>query len=105
MASLDSGKLIKHALNQTRLMFESDSEVSTIDLNLLENLNTNQSLNYIKLEQELSALETNAGLFSQAARDLRDILSALDAVDLLVVKLGHITNELHGWTKDLAKRA
>lgn len=56
----DTPRLVHNALNLTSQIVESDTEVSIIDLNLLENLNTNQSLNYIKLEQTLNSLEKNA---------------------------------------------
>lgn len=53
-------KLVHHGLSLASKLIETDTEVSTIDLNLLENLNTNQSLNYIKLEEKLNALEKNS---------------------------------------------
>lgn len=56
----DSTRLVGNSLNLLSKLVESDTEVSTIDLNLIENLNTNQSLNYIKLEQRLNNLEKNA---------------------------------------------
>lgn len=56
----DSTKHIGNSLNVLSKLVESDTEVSTIDLNIIENLNTNQSLNYIKLEQKLDNLENNA---------------------------------------------
>jgi len=56
----DSTKYIGNSLNVLSKLVESDTEISTIDLNIIENLNTNQSLNYIKLEQQLNKLEDNA---------------------------------------------
>lgn len=56
----DSTKYIGNSLNVLSRLVESDTEISTIDLNIIENLNTNQSLNYIKLEQQLNKLENNA---------------------------------------------
>lgn len=56
----DTAKLVNHGLNTLSKLMESDTEISTIDLNLLENLNTNQSLNYIKLELKLNALEKDS---------------------------------------------
>lgn len=60
MTLKDSGKLIHHGLNNLLKLIDNDTEISTVDLNLLENLNTNQSLNYIKLEQKLSSLDKNS---------------------------------------------
>lgn len=57
--SKDTPKLVEHALTTLSKVIESDTNISTIDLNLLENLNTNQSLNYIKLENNLNDLEAN----------------------------------------------
>ena len=57
--SKDTPKLVEQALTTLSKVVESDTNVSTIDLNLLENLNTNQSLNYIKLENNLNELEAN----------------------------------------------
>ena len=56
----DSTRYIGNSLNILSKLVESDTEISTIDLNIIENLNTNQSLNYIKLEQKLDNLEDNA---------------------------------------------
>ena len=56
----DSTRYIGNSLNVLSKLVEADTEISTIDLNIIENLNTNQSLNYIKLEQKLNNLEYNA---------------------------------------------
>lgn len=61
----ETNKLINHSLNLTSKLIESDTNVSIIDLNMLENLNTNQSLNYIKLEQNLNQLELNSNHLKQ----------------------------------------
>lgn len=61
----ETPKLINRALNVASKLVESDTNVSTIDLNMLENLNTNQSLNYIKLEKNLDQLELNANQLQQ----------------------------------------
>lgn len=58
--SKETPKLINNALKITSKLVESDTNISTIDLNLLENLNTNQSLNYIKLEKNMNEIEANA---------------------------------------------
>lgn len=65
MALKDTAKLISHALTTLSNVIEADTDISTIDLNLLENLNTNQSLNYIKLEQNLNVLEKDAERLEQ----------------------------------------
>lgn len=67
----DTPKLIANALQLTSQIVESDTEVSLIDLNLLENLNTNQSLNYIKLEQMLDSLEHDAEARKQQSTYLK----------------------------------
>jgi chemotaxis protein CheY-P-specific phosphatase CheC len=65
MALKDTAKLISHGLTSLSNVIETDTDISTIDLNLLENLNTNQSLNYIKLEQNLNVLEKDAERLEQ----------------------------------------
>lgn len=60
--SKETPKLIHHALNTASKLVDSDTSISTIDLNLLENLNTNQSLNYLKLEKNLDDIESNIKL-------------------------------------------
>lgn len=60
--SKETPKLIHHALNTASKLIDSDTGISTIDLNLLENLNTNQSLNYLKLEKNLDEAESNIKL-------------------------------------------
>lgn len=55
-----TAKLTSHALDLATKIVENDTDATTVDLNLLENLNTNQSLNYIKLEQSLSSLDTSS---------------------------------------------
>ena len=47
--SKDTPKLVNHGLNALSQLIESDNYALLVDLNLIENLNTNQSLNYIKL--------------------------------------------------------
>lgn len=58
--SKESTRIINQSLDVLSRLVESDTNVSIIDLNLLENLNTNQSLNYIKLEKELEQIEENS---------------------------------------------
>lgn len=60
MSLKDSGKLTTNALHLLSRLMDLDTDVLTVDLNLLENLNTNQSLNYIKLEEKLDTLEKNS---------------------------------------------
>lgn len=59
----DTNRLINQSLNIISRIVDNDTEATTIDLNLLENLNTNQSLNYIKLERNLTDLERNCYSF------------------------------------------
>ncbi|WLF77504.1 hypothetical protein PVL30_001222 [Lodderomyces elongisporus] len=58
--SKESTRIINQSLDVLSRLVESDTNVSIIDLNLLENLNTNQSLNYIKLEKELEQIKENS---------------------------------------------
>ena len=53
----DSSQLISNSFFLLSQLMDSDTEAAVVDLNLLENLNTNQSLNYIKLDQYFTDLE------------------------------------------------
>lgn len=64
----DTNRLISQSLNIVSRIVENDTEATTIDLNLLENLNTNQSLNYIKLERNLTEIEKNCSSFENLGK-------------------------------------
>lgn len=105
MALRDSARLISHALNLTSQLVESDTEVSTIDLNLLENLNTNQLLNYIKLEQGLNSIEKNACHLTQLTNEFRAYQKQLEHIEQQVDAIAGITKELDVWSKELENKA
>lgn len=106
MALNDSLKLIAHALSSFKKVIEADTDVSTLDLNLLENLNTNQFLNYIKLVQDISTLEAESekaelldAEFKLLLDDLSHIEKQLDTLNQLgreaLVVVEHLEKE-HG---------
>ncbi|CUM68238.1 uncharacterized protein PRCAT00005959001 [Priceomyces carsonii] len=64
----DVSKLVHHSLNTLTQLVESDTEITLIDLNLIENLNTNQSLNYINLEQSFVILDKDAKNLEQMSK-------------------------------------
>lgn len=98
----DTTRLIRHALNQSLKLVESDTEVSTIDVNLLSNLNTNQSLNYIKLEQHLNSLEQDSKHMLAMDTELLLLVKDLDHIEKQVDALCEITAELDLWSKEVA---
>uniref|UniRef100_A0A0L0P497 Uncharacterized protein n=1 Tax=Candidozyma auris TaxID=498019 RepID=A0A0L0P497_CANAR len=99
----DTQKLAGYALNQAVKLMESDTQVSTIDMNLLVNLNTNQSLNYIKLEQDLNEIEESTKK-SQALQEEFELLRLdLNHIERQVDVMSEIIKELDGWTKELEK--
>ncbi|KAF3989020.1 hypothetical protein FT663_00602 [Candidozyma haemuli var. vulneris] len=99
--SKDTSKLVSHALNQALQLNESDTQVSTIDLNLLVNLNTNQSLNYIKLEQDLNELEVGAKKSEALQEEFKSLQQDLAQIEKQVDVVTELVNELDGWTKEL----
>ncbi|ODV80454.1 uncharacterized protein CANTADRAFT_24994 [Suhomyces tanzawaensis NRRL Y-17324] len=103
--SRNTPKLASNALNLLSKVIDSDTEVSTIDLNLLENLNTNQSLNYIKLEQKLNVLEKNSQSLEKLDAEYKSYTEALDAIELKVQKMEKIAGEMDAWSKSLESRA
>lgn len=99
----DTQKLAGYALNQAVKLMESDTQVSTIDMNLLVNLNTNQSLNYIKLEQDLNEIEESTKK-SQALQEEFELLRLdLNHIERQVDVMSEIIKELDCWTKELEK--
>lgn len=101
MALRDTAKAINSTLHLALKLAESDTEVSTIDLDLLINLNTNQSLNYIKLEQDLGQLEKETEK-SQALKEefqlLKDDISHLERQ---AQALSELTDELDRWSEEV----
>lgn len=100
----DTSRLIRHALNQSLRLVESDTEVSTIDVNLLANLNTNQSLNYIKLEQHLNSLEVDSKKLLVLEEELVLLVNDLDHIEKQVDTLREVAGELDQWSKEIEQR-
>lgn len=100
MAAPGTSKLVARALAQSRKIIESDTEVSTIDLNLLGNLNTNQSLNYIKLESHLAAIEKDMQQRKALAAETAALKEDLAYIERNVALLGEVVSELDHWTRD-----
>jgi hypothetical protein len=65
MALKDTAKLASHTLITLSNVIETDTDISTIELNLLEILINNHFLNYIKLEQNLKV--------GKGRRDIRKV--------------------------------
>ncbi|KAI5957537.1 hypothetical protein KGF57_003231 [Candida theae] len=99
--SKDTPKLVEHALTTLSKVAESDTNVSTIDLNLLENLNTNQSLNYIKLEKNLNELEGNGKHLQLLKKEFDHHAELLVDIERKITKLEAVVNELDSWSKEL----
>ncbi|AOW27154.1 hypothetical protein MG5_01517 [Candida albicans P57072] len=99
--SKETPKLISNALKITSKLIESDTNISTIDLNLLENLNTNQSLNYIKLEKNMNEIEANAKHLQILKSEFTGYTQELLQIENKVAILEDIISELDTWTKEL----
>ncbi|CCG21598.1 hypothetical protein CORT_0A12130 [Candida orthopsilosis Co 90-125] len=99
--SKDTPKLVEHALTTLSKVIESDTNISTVDLNLLENLNTNQSLNYIKLENNLNDLEANGKHLELLEKEFDQHSKLLFDIEKKVTKIEAIINELDSWSKEL----
>lgn len=104
MALRETNKIIHHGLNLASKVIESDTQVSTVDLNLLENLNTNQSLNYIKLEQNLITLEKNAKKYESLTNEFKSYQMQLESIETQVEKVSLITKELDNWSIELEEK-
>ncbi|RCK54360.1 hypothetical protein Cantr_03683 [Candida viswanathii] len=99
--SKETPKLIHHALNTTSKLIDSDTSISTIDLNLLENLNTNQSLNYLKLEKNLDEIESNVKLLQSLESEFLGYSQELLQIENKVAMLENLINELNSWSQEL----
>mmetsp|Transcript_1510 Transcript_1510/g.1632 ORF Transcript_1510/g.1632 Transcript_1510/m.1632 type:complete len:110 (+) Transcript_1510:994-1323(+) len=100
----DSTKYIGNSLNVLSKLVESDTEISTIDLNIIENLNTNQSLNYIKLEQQLNKLEDNAHSLEDLNNEFKSFATKLLEIENQIEKIETITKEIDDWSKELSSK-
>lgn len=100
MAAPETSKLVARALAQSRKMFEADTEVTTIDLNLLGNLNTNQSLNYIKLESHLTAIEKDVQQRQAMGEEIAALKEDLAHIEKHVAVMGELVSELDQWSRD-----
>lgn len=101
MALKDTPKLVHHALSTLSRLIDSDADISTIDLNLLENLNTNQSLNYIKLEQNLNELESATTSKEVLLQQLEHYDTIINDIDAQVTTLEQLAAELDAWTQEI----
>lgn len=101
MTLKETPKLINHALNRLSKVIDCDTEATTIDLNLLENLNTNQSLNYIKLEQHLNTLEKDAKLLEQLNKEYTGYSKLLEDIECKVEVMEGVANDMDLWSKEL----
>lgn len=93
MALDNSLKLIAHALASFKKVIEADTDVSTIDLGLLENLNTNQFLNYIKLEQDITNIETESERADLLQAEFNSLLEDLAQIEKQAETLDRIGQE------------
>lgn len=105
MALKDTAKTINNSLALVSRLIESDTHVSNIDLNLIENLNTNQSLNYIKLEKTLHTIETNNNILININQEFLRYKEMIDQLDSRSLKLEELINELDRWSKELDTKA
>lgn len=102
MALAESGRLVAHALAQAQAVIEADTQVSTVDLRLLENLNTNQFLNYIKLEKDLDALELDSRQMALLKTEVDELKADLAHIEKQTAELVAVTAELRAWLKEAA---
>lgn len=103
MAAPGTSKLVSRALAQSRKIIESDTEVTTIDLNLLANLNTNQSLNYIKLESHLTAIEKDLQQRQALEEEIAALKEDLEHIERNVSLMGELVSELDQWSRETGR--
>ncbi|CAN3353466.1 hypothetical protein DICA3_A06722 [Diutina catenulata] len=99
--SKDTPKLVNHGLNALSQLIESDNYASLVDLNLIENLNTNQSLNYIKLENNLHQLTLRAQSMGQLKSEFARYDDILLEIEQGVERIENVVQELDGLSKEI----
>lgn len=99
----DSSKLIAHALLNFKKVVEADTDVSSIDLSLLENLNTNQFLNYIKLEQDITNLESESEKAQLLETEFNNLKDDLSHIENQVQTLENLGEEILLWLDHLER--
>lgn len=99
--SRDTPKLVNQGLNALSQIVENDNYSLVIDLNLIENLNTNQSLNYIKLEANLNQISETSQHIRQLKAQFNEYDKMLDDIDAAVGNIEAVVQELDVLTKEL----
>lgn len=64
---LETPRLVHKALTILARIVDSDIAATTIDVDLFENLNTNQALNYLSLSQNMDELESTTASFRDSS--------------------------------------
>lgn len=105
MSLSESLKLVAQALSSFKKVIEADTEVTTVDLNLLENLNTNQFLNYIKLEEDISKIETESEKADLLEAELKLLIADLLHIERQVDTLNQLGKESLIWAEHLEKES
>lgn len=102
--SRETPQLVSQALKSALKLVDSDADVSTIDLDLLANLNTNQSLNYIELEQQLNKLEKNTQKMAAMKEEFSLLVNSLDEIETYVSSIEEVADELNAWSHEVTKK-
>lgn len=101
--SKDTPQLVNQGLNALSQVIENDTYLLIVDLNLLENLNTNQSLNYIKLENNLLQLQERGQALEALNGQLNHYEGMLSQIETSVALMETVIAELDTLTAELKK--
>ncbi|ODV62083.1 uncharacterized protein ASCRUDRAFT_33085 [Ascoidea rubescens DSM 1968] len=96
-----SQELIKDSITNITRIIENDTDISLIDLNLIQQLNTQKTLNLMKLERKLDLILNESKQITQINEDLTNTLTKLNVLENQVNHLERIAKEMDEWSKEL----
>ncbi|ODQ81699.1 hypothetical protein BABINDRAFT_6363 [Babjeviella inositovora NRRL Y-12698] len=97
----DTRKLIRDSVNSLKRVVETDTEISLIDIKLMENLNRKQSLKYIELKERYVALDKDSEAIEHLNAEIAEYAIKLDALEAYTDTLEVLANELNEWSQEL----
>ncbi|GMM38277.1 hypothetical protein DASC09_056160 [Saccharomycopsis crataegensis] len=95
-------ELIRNSLEEMKKVFENDTEEFLNDVNLIQQLNTNESLKSVKLQEKLECMVKDSQEIRDSNAALSEINSQLTELENQTDNMQAITKELDEWTKELA---
>ena len=100
-----SQELIKESIANLTKIIENDTDISLIDLNLIQQLNTQKTLNLMKVETKLDQILNESKQITQINEELVGTLDKLNTLEGQINSLEQIAKEMDEWSKELQVKA